>query len=57
MGKMYRDENLRFLKQSQWKTGQKDHEEASVVETEAEAEEVSVVALEAVEILIAEGIK
>jgi hypothetical protein len=54
MGKKYRDENLRFLKQSQWKTDQKDHEEASV-EIEVEVEEDLAVAQE--EISIAEDTK
>ena len=38
MEKMYRDENLRFLKQSQWKKDPKDHEEASAETEEAEVD-------------------
>ena len=48
MEKMYKDENLRFLKQDQWKNAQKDQEEASVIETVEE--EASVVVIEAADL-------
>jgi hypothetical protein len=51
MERIYKDENFRFLKQSQWKKDQKELEEASV-ETEVEAE--AVVTAVAEEILVAE---
>jgi hypothetical protein len=42
---MYKEENLRFLKQDQWKNVQKDQEEVSVIEIVEE--EASAVVIEA----------
>jgi hypothetical protein len=51
MEKMYKDENLRFLKQDQWKRDQKDQEEVSAIETE---EEASVAVIEAADLIAEE---
>ena len=49
MEKMYKDENLRFLKQDQWKNDQKDQEEVSATEMEEEALVVVIEAADLVE--------